>query len=766
MLYLKQSTAVTIKLGPFLDEDDGKTAEGSLTLSQADFRLSKNGGDFAQKSESSPAAHDEIGFYDVALDATDTNTLGRLLIAVHESGALPVWKEYMVVPANVYDSLIGGSDLLDVNTSQIEGADPSDTIRDAVVDDATRIDASALNTASGTTIPAILDDTDLIDDATSGLAKIAADVAAVLVDTAEIGAAGSGLSAVPWNAAWDAEVQSEVQDAIEVNHLDHLLAADYDPDSKPGVATALLNELIESDAGVSRLTANALEQAPTGGSAPTAAEIADAVWDEALAEHDTEDSFGNVLNDLVDEDGGGVYQFNSNALENAPTGGAGATDWTSGEKEQIRYRLQIDGTQTAPAADAPLQMPVSADAVSQDETAADNLEAMLDGTRATLYLNQLNISGSGAEQAVKIIQNSSVPALYVQSNGHAAHLKSSGIGDALVLESPLAVGLHCIGGDSGMALSGTANADFYLENGTSSGIACNNLTVAVRTQVENAILNAVLSSHTTAGTVGERLGRIPNAAAGGSGGLPTVDASNFIAGIQGTLNRLDDLNDLSATEVNAEVAAQLLAKKLHLLVSAAASMTEEVAAGSIIDQLADNGTADFDRTTDSLQAIADNAGGSGLTAQEVRDAMKLAPTGAEPAAGSVDALLDTLDGKIGNPVALDGGAATVGGMLTKLADDAGGASFDAETDSQTAIAAGGALDDSLPELTAGEPPATPTIKQAIMLLYMALRNASSTIKTGENTGTRQIKNNAGTVIADADVSDDGTTFNQGKLGAP
>ena len=547
MLYLKQSTAVTIKLGPFLDEDDGKTAEGSLTLSQADFRLSKNGGDFAQKSESSPAAHDEIGFYDVALDATDTNTLGRLLIAVHESGALPVWKEYMVVPANVYDSLIGGSDLLDVNTSQIEGADPSDTIRDAVVDDATRIDASALNTASGTTIPAILDDTDLIDDATSGLAKIAADVAAVLVDTAEIGAAGSGLSAVPWNAAWDAEVQSEVQDAIEVNHLDHLLAADYDPDSKPGVATALLNELIESDAGVSRLTANALEQAPTGGSAPTAAEIADAVWDEALAEHDTEDSFGNVLNDLVDEDGGGVYQFNSNALENAPTGGAGATDWTSGEKEQIRYRLQIDGTQTAPAADAPLQMPVSADAVSQDETAADNLEAMLDGTRATLYLNQLNISGSGAEQAVKIIQNSSVPALYVQSNGHAAHLKSSGIGDALVLESPLAVGLHCIGGDSGMALSGTANADFYLENGTSSGIACNNLTVAVRTQVENAILNAVLSSHTTAGTVGERLGRIPNAAAGGSGGLPTVDASNFIAGIQGTLNRLDDLNDLSAT---------------------------------------------------------------------------------------------------------------------------------------------------------------------------------------------------------------------------
>jgi Rieske Fe-S protein len=99
----------------------------------------------------------------------------------------------------------------------------------------------------------------------TALATVDTVVDAILVDTAEIGAAGAGLTAVPWNAAWDAEVQSEVQDAIEVNHLDHLLAVDYDPAAKPGTATALLNELIESDAGISRLTANALEQAPSGG---------------------------------------------------------------------------------------------------------------------------------------------------------------------------------------------------------------------------------------------------------------------------------------------------------------------------------------------------------------------------------------------------------------------------------------------------------------------------------------------------------------------
>lgn len=99
---------------------------------------------------------------------------------------------------------------------------------------------------------------------------------------ARIGALGAGLTAVPWNASWDAEVQSEVQDAIEANHLDHLLAADYDPAAKPGVATALLNEIVESDAGVSRFTVNALENAPSGTGASASA-IADEVQTRTIA---------------------------------------------------------------------------------------------------------------------------------------------------------------------------------------------------------------------------------------------------------------------------------------------------------------------------------------------------------------------------------------------------------------------------------------------------------------------------------------------------
>lgn len=45
-------------------------------------------------------------------------------------------------------------------------------------------------------------------------ATIAANLVDIENQTDDIGVAGAGLTAVPWNAAWDAEVQSEVQDAL------------------------------------------------------------------------------------------------------------------------------------------------------------------------------------------------------------------------------------------------------------------------------------------------------------------------------------------------------------------------------------------------------------------------------------------------------------------------------------------------------------------------------------------------------------------------
>ena len=109
MNYLKQSTTTTIQFGPFLDEADGKTAEESLTLTSTDFWLSKDGATLANPNDVNAATHDRAGWYRKQLNATDTAVLGRFIVTIHEAGALPVWREFMVVPANIYDSLVAGT---------------------------------------------------------------------------------------------------------------------------------------------------------------------------------------------------------------------------------------------------------------------------------------------------------------------------------------------------------------------------------------------------------------------------------------------------------------------------------------------------------------------------------------------------------------------------------------------------------------------------------------------------------------------------------
>lgn len=117
MRFLKQSTAVNVMIGPFIDDTDFKTAETALTVSQADVQLSKNAAAFAQKNDATSCTHRSHGHYMCPLDATDTNTLGRLRLSVSESGALLVWEDFMVIPAEPYDTIFAGTDNLTVDIS-------------------------------------------------------------------------------------------------------------------------------------------------------------------------------------------------------------------------------------------------------------------------------------------------------------------------------------------------------------------------------------------------------------------------------------------------------------------------------------------------------------------------------------------------------------------------------------------------------------------------------------------------------------------------
>jgi hypothetical protein len=179
--WLKQSTSVDVPIGPFVDSTDGVTAETALTITQPDVRLKKNGGAWAQKAAAQTLTHEENGYYEVTLDATDTDTLGLLRLAVSESGALPVWEDFLVVPANVWDSFFG-ADKLQVHADEITaGLITAASIATGAIDaDAIAADA-VTEIQSGLATAAALDTVDNFLDT-----EVAAILAAVDTEVAAI----------------------------------------------------------------------------------------------------------------------------------------------------------------------------------------------------------------------------------------------------------------------------------------------------------------------------------------------------------------------------------------------------------------------------------------------------------------------------------------------------------------------------------------------------------------------------------------------------
>lgn len=130
MNYLRQSTATAILAGPFLSSSDGFTAQSALTVASIDtdlykfsnsHPLTKTDITLAASGSANDCAHVANGYYSVELTSGNTDTLGRCLLSLNISGALPVWHELTVLSAQVYDSLIGGGDLLQVDLTQALG---------------------------------------------------------------------------------------------------------------------------------------------------------------------------------------------------------------------------------------------------------------------------------------------------------------------------------------------------------------------------------------------------------------------------------------------------------------------------------------------------------------------------------------------------------------------------------------------------------------------------------------------------------------------
>lgn len=335
MLYLKQSTAATIKLGPFVDDSDGKTAETGLTISQADIRLSKNGGNIAQKNNSAGATHDELGYYNVPLDTTDTNTLGTLKVIVSKSGALPVFADFMVITAEAYDTLCGTDHFTvdlngtpSVNVVQISGDSTAADNLESYCDGTT---AQPVNVTQigGTAQSAI----DLKDFADTGYDPTTHKVqGVVLTDTCttntDMRGTDNAYTGTPptvtairqemdTNSTQLAAILTDTGTTLDgkldaiAGYLDTEVAAILEDTGTtiPGLINAL-NDLSAQDvweydtrtltsAGSGGATAQEVWEyttrtltANTNLNIPSAADNADAVWNEAIEDHTTGTTFG------------------------------------------------------------------------------------------------------------------------------------------------------------------------------------------------------------------------------------------------------------------------------------------------------------------------------------------------------------------------------------------------------------------------------------------------------------------------------------------
>jgi hypothetical protein len=218
MQYLRQSTAVDVMLGVFIDDTTGKDTEEALTLAQADLQLSKNCGAAAQKTEATSATHIYGGNYKVPLDATDTGTLGRLDLMCKEAGALPVKANFMVITANAYDSMCS-TDKLEVDIAQIGGVTQSLTdfkdFVDTGYDPATHKVQSDLIYIHGSAL------TETAGQLAAAFVKLF-DVATPLLMASDVMVGTDGANTTVPDAAGVAATPAEVATALTNINLDHL----------------------------------------------------------------------------------------------------------------------------------------------------------------------------------------------------------------------------------------------------------------------------------------------------------------------------------------------------------------------------------------------------------------------------------------------------------------------------------------------------------------------------------------------------------------
>ena len=186
-LYLRLSTASQeIPLGYFLDSTDGDAEEVGLTIANTDILVWKTGATTLAAKTSGGATHISNGIYYAVLDATDTDTLGSLVIFCHVAGGLATKTECVVLPANVYDSMILGTDVLNADVTQWLGtAAAAPTIAGVPEVDVTHWIGTAAATPTAAGVPEV--DVTYIAGSATAATNLSASALAIVASSALTG---------------------------------------------------------------------------------------------------------------------------------------------------------------------------------------------------------------------------------------------------------------------------------------------------------------------------------------------------------------------------------------------------------------------------------------------------------------------------------------------------------------------------------------------------------------------------------------------------
>lgn len=152
MAWLRRNTTTTIRFGPLVAASDGYTYLATTVSLSASWIIAHKADGTVTGLPPGTLAMPRPGWLLLPVAASDVTSPGRITYTMGQASPsglnLPVWREFMVVSEVPYDSLIDGSDFLQVDVVQVTGSAPSSAAIGSVANLTTGVNVTSMNGAA------------------------------------------------------------------------------------------------------------------------------------------------------------------------------------------------------------------------------------------------------------------------------------------------------------------------------------------------------------------------------------------------------------------------------------------------------------------------------------------------------------------------------------------------------------------------------------------------------------------------------------------